>query len=150
MIDALIYGVILIANMVAFWNAPPDTKLIKPNSELFVFSNIALSCVGSSSGTGIHEPSRKIIIIPKVYKSFFLRSAIFHAFLMVSNILYHLYLSAGCKDFFLCCFTESLSLNGKRLVYFAAAENNNAVANLRNNSVFLQNLGSNFTAVKLV
>jgi hypothetical protein len=82
MIDDVMYGVILSANMVKFANAPPDMKLKKlrsPPSATKNCFNISLSI----PGTGMDVPNLKMANIISVNNILFLRSGIFQAFLKV-------------------------------------------------------------------
>ena len=76
------YGVILIAKIVAFANAPPLIVLKKPNKE-FESDVKALRASVLSPGTGIIDPNLNTINKRIVYKIFFLRSGIFQAFFNV-------------------------------------------------------------------
>ena len=85
-------GVMDMANRVTFSNAPPDIIFKKP-SKLFpaVVAESppimgAMSSANASrlrKGTGIAAPIRNTMMIIRVKRIFFLRSTIFHAFLMV-------------------------------------------------------------------
>ena len=58
-IDELIYGVILIANIVASSNAPPENVFIIPNMVFELPSTSCFKTDESSHGTGITEPNLK-------------------------------------------------------------------------------------------
>ena len=81
------YGVTPIAKSVAFAKAPPDNVLryasiVLPS--LIPFIAVASALI-SRNGTGITEPILNTMIIISVNKSFFLRSGIDQAFLIVFN-----------------------------------------------------------------
>ncbi len=85
------YGVIPIANSVAFENAPPESVfryaiIFEPASVTSVAG--AITCAStfeSRNGTGITEPILKTMMIKSVNKSFLRRSGIDHAFFIILN-----------------------------------------------------------------
>ena len=90
-IDALMYGVIDIAKIVALLNAPPDIMFRKPSKEFPAPVDVgslsgAISSFNAATfrnGTGIAAPIRKMTMIIRVNRSFLRSSGIFHAFRMV-------------------------------------------------------------------
>src|SRR5665648_1290455 len=116
MIDAVIYGVILKANIVKLLKAPPENKSNKPNSPVSPLKTSARTAL-SIPGTGIFEPNLKTANINNVNMILFLISGIFQAraIVFIIPILDHLCLSSGRFDLFKCCFTELLSSNGNFL-----------------------------------
>ncbi|MPM81480.1 hypothetical protein SDC9_128533 [bioreactor metagenome] len=91
-IEALIYGDMFIANIAKFLNAPPEITSKKPSNPPDSI-NLARASV-FIPGTGIKLPNLNITSIKRVNIILFLRSGIFHAFLIVLNTLNHLYLSS--------------------------------------------------------
>ena len=63
MIDALMYGVILIAKIVAWLKAPPENVFKRLSNESFPPCSIRPEITsGLKNGTGITEPNLKITI----------------------------------------------------------------------------------------
>ena len=85
MIEAVMYGVILSANIVKLLNAPPENRLNRAKSPVSL-SNVCARISLSMPGTGICEPILKINSIARVKIIFFLRSGMFQAFATVLNI----------------------------------------------------------------
>ena len=81
-IEAVIYGVIDIANIENLEKAPPVNVFI---SCVIPFDPIFASRVESTVGTEIKHPSLKMIINNSVYHNLFLTSGVFKAFFMVLN-----------------------------------------------------------------
>lgn len=77
MIEALMYGMIPIANTEKFLNAPPEMTSKKPNSTPLAISSAMAS--GRTPGVGTWAPIRKIRSIARVNKSLFLSSVTFTA-----------------------------------------------------------------------
>jgi hypothetical protein len=78
MMDALIYGVILMANMENLLKEPPEITSKNPNKAL-LFTRSAKTWL-LTPGTGMCAPSLKTNIIPRVNKILRLSSSIFKAF----------------------------------------------------------------------
>ena len=101
MIEELMYGVIPIANNVAFEKAPPESVL--RYASIFVLESLleeisfiaSASAFASRNGTGITEPILNTMIIKSVNNIFLLKSGIDQAFFNTFNTLNHLCLSAS-------------------------------------------------------
>jgi len=87
MIEAVIYGPMDMAKILALLKAPPEIIFKKPNSELPPLPKSA-NAVALSPGTGICVPKRNINSIKIVIKIFLRKSGIFHAFLMDATMLF--------------------------------------------------------------
>ena len=90
--DALMYGVIDIANNVALANAPPDSISRYPSAEPLP-ATVSIKPLNASAfrkGTGMTEPILKMMMINSVNSNFFLRSGKAQAFRIVLNNSDHL------------------------------------------------------------
>src|SRR5699024_2165503 len=83
MIEAVMYGIIPIAKIEKFCNAPPPNVFNKPNTFCSFIKSIALLSV---KGTGIKVPIRNTINIKRVKIIFCLISATRTRFEIVRNI----------------------------------------------------------------
>ena len=104
MMDALMYGMIPIANRVNFLNAPPENVSIKLQISL---PNMVERAAASIPGIGICAPIRNTRSIRNVKIIFFLRSGIFQALTKVEIKLLHLYFTASFRNFCSCRFCAS-------------------------------------------
>ena len=74
MIDALMYGVMLIAKMENLLNAPPEKRSNRPNR--LPVANSCSMADGSTPGTGMCVPSRNTANMMSVKMTFCLSSGI--------------------------------------------------------------------------
>ena len=84
-IEAVIYGLIDIANIENLENAPPDIKSISPAIPLELLLIYSDNVKVSTPGTVIKQPNLNMTINNNVYNSFFLTSGVFSAFFIVLN-----------------------------------------------------------------
>ena len=138
-IDDVIYGVILRANIVKLLKDPPENKSNRSNSPASPW-NMSANTLLLIFGTGIFEPILKTTSISRVKIILLLISAIFHACATVFNIpiLNHLCLSSGSLNFFDRRLAELMSFNLYTLFKLAVSKDLNTVLSLLNNTCFLE------------
>ena len=92
MIDALMYGVMLMANTENLLKAPPENKSRSPNK--LPLENRFSMTEASTPGTGMCTPRRKMMNMIRVKTARFRNSGTFSTFWMFSNTTNHPYCSA--------------------------------------------------------
>lgn len=132
--DALMYGVMLMASMENLLKAPPENKSSNPN-KLPLLKRFSMT-EASTPGTGIWTPSLKIINMIKVNTARFRNSGTFSTFWMLFNTLDHLNLTTGCFNFLLRRFREALSYDCQGFFQFAVTEDTNTVTNVFKDTCF--------------